>query len=255
MGQGMVSARRPRRPSSICRAARSWIQPWGFCSSLVWLPCSSAQRGGGLACGSWAWLASPFCRSSCATRRHISLRAIGLTLPIALVCGWGALTMEGIARRRWGARLASLLPLALIVVTGTSSYRDFHSRWLQNPEVPIFAEVPINQAINFMREHVSSDTPVFFSPFTLSHPVLAFRGSDLAPRRVGAFDSHQCMVIPDGSATYFSLTRYEPAFELDLSRWADLTVLHRAPLQSEGGALYTVFQATTRPGFPDPSLG
>ena len=108
---------------------------------------------------------------------------------------------------------------------------------LQNPEVPIFAEVPINQAINFMREHVSSDTPVFFSPFTLSHPVLAFRGSDLAPRRIGAFDGHHCMVIPDGSATYFSLTRYEPAFELDLSRWADLTVLHRAPLQSEGSAL------------------
>jgi hypothetical protein len=177
------------------------------------------------------------------------LRAIGLTLPIALVSGQGALTIEGVVRGRWDSRLAPLLPLALIVVTGTVSYHDFHSLWLQHPEVPFFAEVPINQAINFMREHVSSDTPVYFSPFTLSHPVLAFRGADLAPRRIGAFDSHYCMVIPDGSATYFSLTRYEPAFEFDLSRWADLTVLYREPLQPEDGALYTIFQATTRPGF------
>jgi hypothetical protein len=183
------------------------------------------------------------------------LRAIGLPLPIALVGGTGAWAIETTARRRLNTRFAFILPLGLLIATGTIAYRDFHVRWLQHPELPFFMEQPVNQAINFMRDHVPAEMPTYFSPFTLSHPVLAFRGQDLAPRRIGAFDSHYCMVIPDGSATYFSLTRYEPAFGLDLSRWADLTVLHREPLQPEGGALYTVYQATTRPGFADPGSG
>ncbi len=177
------------------------------------------------------------------------LRGIGLTLPIALVAGAGASAVERGVRRKLNAGFALLLPLSILAVAGVVSYRDFHVRWLRNPQVPILMEEHINQAINFMRDHVPTEMPVYFSPFTLSHPVLVFRGSDLAPRQIGAFDSHYCMAIADGPATYFSLTLYEPSFEQRLSQWADLSVLQLQPASSEDRTLYTVFQATTHPDF------
>lgn len=157
--------------------------------------------------------------------------------------------MERGARRLVGARIASILPFGLLVLTGAVTYRDFHIRWLQHPEVPILMEQHINQAINFMKDQFPAQTPAYFSPFSLSHPVLGFRMTDLAPRQIGAFDSHYCMVIPDASADYFSLTMYEPGFERRLSYWADLTVLHQQPMLLEDRTLYTVFRARTHPAF------
>lgn len=177
------------------------------------------------------------------------LRGIGLTLPIALVAGIGALTIERGTSRWLKPRFALALPLSLLMITGMVSYRDFHIRWLRHPEVPIFMESHINQAINFIKSHGPDDLPVYFSPFTLSHPVLAFRASDLVPRQIGAFDSHYCMVIPYGPAIYFSLTLYEPDFEEKFSHWADLTVLERRPMPTSADTMYTIFQATTHATF------
>jgi hypothetical protein len=177
------------------------------------------------------------------------LRAIGLTVPIALVAGVGAWTIEGEARRMLSARIASVLPFVLLTLTSVASYRDFHIRWLQHPEVPILMEEHINQAINFMKDQFPAETTAYFSPFSLSHPVLVFRRADLMPRQIGAFDSHYCMVIPDASADYFSLTMYEPGFEQGLSHWADLTVLHQEPMLSEDSTMYTLFRAETHPDF------
>jgi len=178
------------------------------------------------------------------------LRAIGLTLPIALVAGVGAWAIE-YSTRRWLKVRCVLLPLSFLAITGAMSYRDFHTRWLQHPETPIVMEQHINQAINFIKNHGPADVPTYFSPFVLSHPVLAFRSSDLAPRQIGAFDSHYCMVIPDRSAIYFSLTMYEPDFEQKLSNWMSLAVLCQKPMPSETRAMYTIFQGTTHPDFSE----
>jgi hypothetical protein len=176
------------------------------------------------------------------------LRAIGLTLPIALVVGVGAAALADAARRAWNTPAALVLPLALVAVSGVISYRDL-TLWLRSPEVPIFMEQHINRGINYIVAHTPDDTPVYFSPFSLSHPVLVFRAADLAPRPIGASDSHYCLPIADRAAVYFSLTLYEPGFEAWLSQWADLTVLDRQLTPQGDRVLYTIYQAVPRAGW------
>lgn len=173
------------------------------------------------------------------------LRALGLSVPISLVLGMGAAALVDGMRRVWprGARMILLVPLALLALSGTRTYLDFHTRWLHSSELPIFMEQHINRAINYITAHVPSDTPVYFTPFTLSHPVLVFRAADLAPRPVGASDSHSCLAIPDRAAVYVSLTLYEPAFETWLSQWADLRVLNRQVMPQSDQVLYTIYEA------------
>jgi len=176
------------------------------------------------------------------------LRAIGLTVPIALVAGAGARAVERTLCRIIRTPLAALLPLALLVATGAIAYRDFHVRWLSHPEVFVLMEGHINQAISFIKSSVPRDMPVYFSPFSPTHPVLQFRSADLAPRHVGAFDSHYCQVMSDVPAIYVSLTMYEPEFQAALSRWADVTVLMQSRLPDGSPPRFTVYQALPRPG-------
>jgi len=50
-----------------------------------------------------------------------------------------------------------------------------------------------------------TEQPVYFSPFTPTHPVVRYLSPLLAPRPVGAFDSHQCLVLAAEPATYFTV--------------------------------------------------
>ena len=68
------------------------------------------------------------------------LRAVGLTIPIALTTGAGAGAVERVTRRLAGRAVAALLPLALLTMSGIATYRDFYGRWLNHPEVFIFME-------------------------------------------------------------------------------------------------------------------
>ena len=174
------------------------------------------------------------------------LRAIGLTIPISLLAGAGAMALERAGRAITHRRVALLLPAALIVVAGATTYRDFNVRWLNDPNVFVLMEAHINRAINLLHASTPADMPVYFSPFTPSHPVLEFRSAELAPRHVGAFDSHYCFVVSDVPAAYVSLTMYEPDFKSALAQWADWTVLEQDQAASQGAPRYTVYQATPR---------
>jgi hypothetical protein len=118
-------------------------------------------------------------------------------------------------------------------------------RWLRHPYVFLLMEQHVNQGANFIRTAVPKDTPIYFSPFYPSHPVVSFRRTDLSPRPVGAFDSHLCMVVPNRPAVYVSVTLYEPDFQQKLSRWADTSVLFQDPGASP--PRYAVFQAVPKP--------
>ena len=171
------------------------------------------------------------------------LRAIGLVIPVALIIGAGAWGLEKLARQFKLGRVASLIPLTAFALTAQATLVN-SIRWLHYPALYNTMEQHINQAINFIRDKLPPDTPVYFSPFSLSHPVVAFRRADLSPRPVGAFDSHYCLVLPQSPAVYVSLTIYEPDFEEKLSRWA--TVEKWFWDRGANPPRYTVFRAAPK---------
>ncbi|MCS7178777.1 MAG: hypothetical protein RML46_08390 [Anaerolineae bacterium] len=175
------------------------------------------------------------------------LRAAGLTVPIALMVGAGAWGVEQLLRRIRLKPLATLFPLALMLLTALLTVLNT-TRWLRHPYVFLLMEQHVNQGANFIRSAVPEDTPVYFSPFYPSHPVIAFRRADLAPRPVGAFDSHLCMVVPEQPAVYLSVILYEPDFPEKLSRWAGTTVLFQDP--GARPPRYAVLEAVPKPEFP-----
>ena len=175
------------------------------------------------------------------------LRAVGLITPVVLITGVGAWGLERVIRQLGIKKLAPVFPLILFVFGGFATYHDCNDRWLHHPEVFTLMEQHANQAANFIKASVEEEIPVYFSPFTPFHPVIAFRSADLAPRHIGAFDSHFCLAIPDTPAVYVSLTMYEPDFQQTLSPWADTIVLTQDPYQIP--PRYTVCQASPRPEF------
>jgi hypothetical protein len=173
-----------------------------------------------------------------------------------LVLGAGAATLSSVLGRfRWLA-VSRVLLLLLFLAAGIVTERDFRSRWLTHPETFVVMEMHINEAANLVREETGPDTFVYFSPFTLAHPVVILRGQDLAPRPIGAFNSHECWVIPDaaasgdGAASYVSLTLYEPSFADQLLRWADVSLLYEDVVDLAPRPRYSVYAAM--PAMPEP---
>lgn len=176
------------------------------------------------------------------------LRAAGLTIPIAMLVGAGAWGLEWGLRRiyRRQTPVGRLSIILLMLLTAVSTHQGIR-HWYHHPYVFLLMEQPVNQGANFIRTAVPEETPVYFSPFYPSHPVIAFRRADLAPRPVGAFDSHHCIVISQSPAVYVSVTLYEPDFQRKLSTWAETAVLFQDP--DENPPRYTVFQAVPNPEF------
>ena len=174
------------------------------------------------------------------------LRAAGLILPIAVVAGAGAWAVECLMRRIVRKGVAPIVPLVLLVMAGVGTCRDFHLRWLRHPEVFTFMEQHLVQAIDYVKEHVPDDTPVYFSPLSPDHPVLIFPGTEMKPRQVSAFDSHFCLIVPDVPAAYVSLTMYEPGFQRNLSQWSDVTILVQDQPRFQTSPRYTILRAVPR---------
>jgi hypothetical protein len=182
-----------------------------------------------------------------------TLRASGLVIPLALMLGAGAWGIERLGRRFGHPVLAAAVPLVVLAASGLATSRDFTQRWLNNGEVFTRLEAHINRAVLDLKRLTPPEMPVYFSPLSPSHPVVAFRSVDLSPRRTGAFDSHYCLVIPDEPAAYVSLTLFEPEFQEALSRWADLTVI--AQDEAASPPRYTVYVATPRRSVLDNTPG
>jgi hypothetical protein len=188
------------------------------------------------------------------------LRGAGFIVPLCLVLGAGAATLSSVLERCGWLTGSRLLPALLLLTAGIVTGRDFHNEWLTHPQTFVSMEMHINEAANLIREETATDISVYFSPFTPAHPVVILRGQDLAPRRVSAFNSHECWVIPDaaasadgtasGGAAYVSLTIYEPSFADQLSRWADLSLLYEDVTDLTPRPRYSVYAAT--PQMPEP---
>lgn len=187
------------------------------------------------------------------------LRAAGLTIPTALIIGAGAQALARLGIKPplkylslkmpalKAPTLWSIVPLVLLALAGYTTYVDYHQRWLTHPETFKLMEEPLNRSINYIRSSVPPDVHVYFSPFTPAHPVIGYRSADLAPRPIGAFDSHQCLVIPDTAGVYVSLTPYEPSFLTTLATWRDASILYEGPSWEDGPARYTVIWADPPP--------
>ncbi|MGQ9466275.1 MAG: hypothetical protein ACUVXE_03325 [Anaerolineae bacterium] len=176
------------------------------------------------------------------------LRAAGLTVPVAIVVGAGAWGLEWglhhIHRRQTPVGFLSVTLLMLLTAVSTD---QGIRRWYHHPYTFLLMEQHVNQGANFIRTAVPEETPIYFSPFYPSHPVIAFRQADLAPRPIGAFDSHHCMVVSQLPAVYVSVTLYEPDFQQKLSAWAETTVLFQDP--EEDPPRYTVLRSVPKPEF------
>ena len=182
------------------------------------------------------------------------LRGAGFIVPLCLVLGAGAATLSSVLGRfGWFVESQALLVLLFLAV-GIATERDFCDRWLTHPETFVVMEMHINEAANLVREETGRDTFVYFSPFTPAHPVVILRGQDLVPRPIGAFNSHECWVVPDaaasGGAAYVSLTLYEPSFADQLSRWTDVSLLYEDVTELAPHPRYSVY--VTTPQMPEP---
>ena len=188
------------------------------------------------------------------------LRGAGFIVPLCLVLGAGTATLSSVLGWFGWTAISRLLPMLLFLVAGLVTGRDFHNGWLTHPQTFVSMEMHIIEAASLIREETGPDTFVYFSPFTPAHPVVILLGQDLAPRRIGAFNSHECWVVPDaatsadgtssGGAAYVSLTVYEPSFADQLSRWADVSLLYEDVTDLAARPRYSVYAAT--PQMPDP---
>jgi hypothetical protein len=175
------------------------------------------------------------------------LRASGMTVAITVVLGGGA-WMIATVLRRWIRRapvLAGLVPCVLLISPAYNAFVDFHQGWIEHPDTYFSMERHVNTGINYVRDATPADHHVYISPFKPTHAVIKYRQADLAPRPVGAFDSHQCLVIPATTTNYVSLTIFEPGLQAALSAWGKTTRLQSE--SREGLPRYTVLEIE-----PDP---
>lgn len=160
-------------------------------------------------------------------------------VPLALLLGLALGRLGKWIEQRWPRPLAAFLPWLLIVPMATSGYQDM-GNWVDFASRTAFMEAPLIHGINRVVT-TPDDRPVYFSPFTPTHPVVRYLSPSLAPRQVGAFDSHQCLVLADRTATYFSLSAFED-LAAQLTPWADVVVDEQR--QDLAGA--TLLEATPR---------
>ncbi len=170
---------------------------------------------------------------------HFS-RAVGLTVPIAVVLGAGAQWLAALAQRTFRGGWA--LPLLMLVPAGYSVYVDLHLNWFNQLETYKFTESHIHAGFNYLRAHALPGDSVYATPFPWDHPVVVFRQAELAPRHVAGFVSGQCLVVPDHRADYIAVTMYETDFAARLAQWAKVTVLDQ-DTSGDVPPRYTVFAA------------
>ena len=162
------------------------------------------------------------------------LRAIGLTVPIALVLGAGAQALAQIMLNipHWRQLLAqrspalgATVPAALFCVSAIMTHTDFSRLWLNLPQTPANLEYPVESAIQMLRRMPPGPLarrPVYFVPFEVTHPLIRFAKYGLSPRRVGAFKAEQCLVVPVEPALYTLVRDKAPTFRATLARWGEV---------------------------------
>jgi len=170
-----------------------------------------------------------------------SLRAIGLVIPIALIGGAGAWGLEDIFRKVVNRPLAALVPLGLLLSSGITTGANFQE-WVSSQDIYNSMETHVNTAANYVRQDSTTESPLYISPFTPIHPNINVHAKGLEPRRVIAYNSHQCLIIPEEPATYITLTIYEPSFADHLGEWSQISKISEAEVKNDQGIpQYTIY--------------
>jgi hypothetical protein len=180
------------------------------------------------------------------------LRAIGLVLPIALLCGAGAWLIERGASRLKPGRWATLLPIGLLSVAGVITFQDAHVGWLSQPEVVQYMPYE-NELLQYLKANTSPETPVYL-PFTTYLPVVDpgtdFRRAYLAPRPVSVFNPAECWVASTVSTLYVATSDEADGYRKGLERWSEPTLVisdvHKTRLLD---TTFAVFRANPRSDF------
>lgn len=167
------------------------------------------------------------------------LRTVGMTIPVALALGAGAVAIEQ-ALKKAGV-YAAVVPLALLCWAGVNTYQDMQ-KWLALPDLFPIMEQHVHIGTDYMLDQAPAGTPVYFSPFTLDHPAVSFASARLDAYPVGAFNGNSCLVVSDRPAVYVSVTPFDPTLASGLALWADAETV-----VADQGAVsprYTIYQAT-----------
>jgi 4-amino-4-deoxy-L-arabinose transferase-like glycosyltransferase len=190
------------------------------------------------------------------------LRAVGVLVPLALSLGGGvdrlmrwwsgrtrhvtgtrhAASLQRVrlpvrTRRAASVFIISVTVMILLSLSALITLRDFGT-WVRSDDLYLPMEQHLNRAIGALANDVSA-APVYFSPFTPSHPVIRLRAGDLAPRPVSAFTSSECLRLPNSAeADYFALTLFDDGLEARLTPYAAVSLLYREAGDTPRYAVY-----------------
>lgn len=160
------------------------------------------------------------------TDRPITLlRAIGLTIPLALLIGAGLWALW-----RWSfiGRIAAVGLIALSAV----ETRGMLAAYVRDPALIVPMEVRLNAGLDTLAA-LETDAPAYAAPFRADHPILRLRAWTLGARPLIAFDPAACLrMMP--RADYLAITAFTPDLELRLTEWGSLETI--------GGDGYAIYR-------------
>lgn len=221
-----------------------------FLIGLVALPAALKQRW------QWVWLiglsAIAIAPSIVTGDAPHFLRAIGLVVPIAIVCGAGVSWIEQRFRRLKAAPWISWLPIGLLGLAGWFTYQDAHVGWFNQPEIAQFLQYE-SRLLNYLKNNVPADAPVYL-PFTDILPIIDpgtdFRRAYLAPRPTSFFNPEECWIASSLPAVYTIDTAGAAGYRRALGQWADVTKLaQNIPKTDFDPTTFTVFKAVPHADF------
>lgn len=143
------------------------------------------------------------------------LRAIGATVPLALLIGAGAWGLMMLIRRITPTVIALVLPLLLIGWSFANTASDFQT-WLATEEFGIYIDERVYEAMQIIDSVSATDTPIVI-PEVDFHPVASFLAADMPERELFYVSYPEldptCFSIPREMAVYLDLPIVLPHFE------------------------------------------
>jgi hypothetical protein len=139
------------------------------------------------------------------TDRPITLlRALGATIPLALIVGYGAAAW-------WRVGMVGRIVVIGALVWGATATRIDLAAYVDSDAIRTPMEQPLNAAIDALAIH-TSDMPVYFTPLRADHPVLQLRAWTIN-RPFAAFLPEHCTRLSD--APYADYVMLFPTDALD----------------------------------------
>ncbi len=159
------------------------------------------------------------------TNRPITLlRAIGLTIPLALLIGAG---LGALWRWSWVGRIAAVGLIALSALETRAMLRAY----VRDPALIAPMEIRLNAGLETLAA-LETDSPAYAAPFRADHPILRLRAWTLGARPLIAFEPAACLRLMP-RADYLAITAYTPDLAARLFEWGSLETI-----SGEGCAIY-----------------